>query len=504
MNESMAVNLDAVMPLLIVGVGAVGAVLLESLLRPRPGPDDGSPRRSPARIGAALSLYSTAVLLAAIATAAGSFAEDSSVPFQAVQPPVVLDGLAAFATVLVSTVGLGALLLSSRYLQKLRIHRGETYALLLLSVAGMLLLVSAADLVTVFLGVEGMCLPLYALAGLDRHRRTSSESALKFQLLGTFASALGLFGIALLYGATGATGFAELHSAFPEVGAIGRVGAGLLCAGLGFRIAAVPFHAWAPDVEEGAPTPVAAFVSVAMRTTGVIVLLRVVLGAFDPTDLAMVDVFRVVAMLTLSVGAVMAVVQENLKRLLAYVGIANLGFVLLAFVPLSEGSVAALLFSLAAFGFSNLGAFGILVVMADRNRGGERLGDFTGLGQRRPALAAGFSLFLFSLAGIPGTAGFVAKLQVMLVAVRSEETALFLVAGFANLVLLYATLRVPVVMYMNPEERGASRPTVGSAEGLVLLACAAAVLIFGLLPNGVSFVDGSSLIEWTRAAAASR
>jgi NADH-quinone oxidoreductase subunit N len=497
-----AVEFAAILPLLIVGGGALGAVLLESLFGPGQRGDGDAAAPSSARVGAVLSLYSAFVLLAAIIVAVNAGGVSNS--FYEARPLIVFDPLARFATVLLSFAGMATLLLFPRYLQKLRIHRGEAHGLLLLSVAGALLLVSSVDLLAVFLGVEGMCLPLYVLAGLDRHRRTSSEAALKFHLLGTFASAFSLFGIALIYGATGATGFAAIQRSLPESGVIAAVGAAMLCTGLAARIAAVPFHAIAPDVEEGAPTPVAGFISVAVKSAAFIALLRVVQLALASGEPAIVDAFRVIAVATVAIGALMAVVQENVKRMLAYVGIANLGFLFVALLSPGADAVAAVLFSLVALGVSNIGAFAVLVVMADRGRGGERLSDFTGLGQRRPALATALSLFLFSLVGIPGTAGFIAKLQLMSAAVRAEEMFFLVSAGLANLLLLYGVLRVPVAMFMNPKVAGASRPTAGSAEGLVLLACAAAVLLFGLVPNGLADFDGFALIDWATAAAQKR
>ena len=503
MNAIPAFDFAAVAPLLVVAVGAVAALGLESLLRARDG--RGAARAlGPARVGAALSLFSFAVLATAITVAVNAFASDSSHYGGPTRALVVLDPLAAFASATLAAIALAVGLLATQYLQKLRIQRGETYALLLLSVAGMLLLVSAVDFVAVVLGVELMSLPLCALAALDRQRRGSSEAALKLFLLGSFASALGLFGMALLYGVTGTTAFAGVQARLPEAGVLGRVGIALLCASFAFRIALVPFHAWAPDVEQGAPTPVAAFVSVGVKTAAFVALLRTFQSALGPSDAAMLDVLRVLAGGTALIGSVMACAQTDLKRVLAYSGIANAGLLLLAFVAESEAAAAALLFGLVAFAFANLGAFGVLVVMAERGRDGDPIEHLTGLAQRRPALAAALTLFLFSLAGIPGTAGFIARFQLLLEAVRADEVGLAVVAALSSLVLFYALLRVPAVMFMRPPAPGASRPRLGSAEGLVLLVCAAAVLWLGIVPNGAAFAPGLTVIDWAHAAALSR
>ena len=506
MNATPALDFAAVAPLLLVAVGAVAALAIESFLRPQGARAARAARaakwaHSSARVGAALSLFSCAVLATAITVAVNAFASGSSHGFGPTRALVVLDPLAAFATATLGGIALGVALLIARYLGKLRIHRGEAYALLLLSVAGMLLLVSAVDFVAVVLGVELMSLPLCALVALDRHHRASSEAALKLFLQGSFASALGLFGLALLYGVTGTTAFAGVQAGLPEAGGLGRVGVALVFTSFAFRVAVVPFHGWAPDVEQGAPTPVAAFVSVGMKTAAFVALLRMFQSAVGPSDAAMLDVLRVLAGGTVLIGSVMASAQTDLKRLLAYAGVANAGLLLLAFVAESEAAAAALLYGLVAFAFANLGAFAVLIVMTDRERDGGRIEHLTGLAQRRPALAAALTLFLFSLAGIPGTAGFIAKLQLLLEAVRAGEVGLALLAGLSSLVLFYALLRVPVVMFMRRPAPYASRPKVGSAEGLVLLVCAAAVLWLGLAPNGAAVAPGLTLIDWTHAAA---
>ena len=495
-----AVDLWTLAPLLVVAAGALGTLLLELFLRPRAEGRGDSADRTSARVGAALSLLSAAVLGTAITIAANAFAGGTAISSPAARPLLIVDPLASFATAAIAGITLLVGLLSTRYLQKLRIHRGEAYALLLLSAAGMIVLVSAVDLAMVFLGIEGMSVPLYVLAGLDRHRLGSSEGALKLFLSGAFASALALFGMALLYGTTGTTSFEGVRAGLAEAGALGRVGAALLFAGFAFRVAAVPFHSWAPDVEEGAPAPVAAFISVGVRTAAFIGLLRVLQSALGPADAAMLDVLRVLAVGTMILGSVMAVVQGNLERLLAYVGIAHAGFLLTAFLAETAAATAALLFAAVAFAFANLGAYGVLIAMTVRGTERDRLEDLVGLAQRRPALAAGLTLFLFSLAGIPGTAGFIARLQLLLEAVRAGEVGVAVFGGVASLILLYAVLRVPVVMYMRPPEPEASRPRLGSAEGLVLLFCASAVLWLGLVPNGTFFAEGLRFVDWTQAA----
>jgi NADH-quinone oxidoreductase subunit N len=354
------------------------------------------------------------------------------------------------------------------------------------------------DLIAVFLGIELLSIPIYVLAGFDRRKLRSNESALKYFLVGSFASAILLYGMALLYGATGSTDFAAIGKAFDPSSPLASLGLALVVVGFTFKISAVPFHQWTPDVYEGAPTSVTAFMSVTVKVAAFAGLMRIVVDAFGGGDVALRDVLWWLAAATMIVGNVMAVIQENVKRLLAYSSVAHAGYLLMGLVAGTQAAWAALLFYLLAYLFTNLGAFGVIVALTHRGQDADRLEDFTGLARTRPALAALMTLFLLSLAGIPGTAGFIGKLQVFLAAVREGYVGLTIIAVLTSLVSVYYYLRLPVVMYMREPGAELPRLRLHSAEGLVLLVCAIAVIALGILPS-----EGPlQAIDWTRESAA--
>jgi NADH-quinone oxidoreductase subunit N len=495
--------LRAALPLILIALGAFAVLVAELALRRA---DAKAAGRSPAFASAVLCTLSVVTLAAVIASSAGMFAEGSSLAFHATRSFVRLDRFANFA---IASVALGALLsclLSYYYLRELRIDHGEYYALVLLATSGMVLLVSAVDLIAVFLGIELLSIPIYVLAGFDRRKLRSNESALKYFLVGSFASAILLYGMALLYGATGSTDFAAIRAAFGALGGtpsaltqpLATLGLALVVVGFTFKISAVPFHQWTPDVYEGAPTSVTAFMSVTVKVAAFAGLMRIVVDAFGGGDMALRDVLWWLAAATMIVGNVMAVIQENVKRLLAYSSVAHAGYLLMGLVAGRQAGWAAMLFYLLAYLFTSLGAFGVIIALTNRGQDADRIEDFTGLARTRPALAALMTLFLVSLAGIPGTAGFIGKLQVFVAAVREGYVGLTIIAVLTSLVSVYYYLRLPVVMYMREPGAELPRLRLHSAEGLVLLVCAVAVIALGLFPSSGPF----HAIDWTRESAA--
>jgi NADH-quinone oxidoreductase subunit N len=367
----------------------------------------------------------------------------------------------------------------------------------------MILLISAVDLVAVFLGIELLSIPIYVLAGFDRRKLRSNEAALKYFLVGSFASAILLYGMALLYGATGATDFGAIRRAFEPDQTLAALGLALVVVGFTFKISAVPFHQWTPDVYEGAPTSVTAFMSVTVKVAAFAGLMRIAVVAFGGGGEALTDVLWWLAALTMIVGNVMAVIQENVKRLLAYSSVAHAGFVLMGLVAGTQAGLSAMLFYLLGYVFSNLGAFGVVIALAHRGRDADRIEDFAGLARSRPALAALMTLFLISLAGIPGTVGFAGKLQVFLAAVREGYVGLTVLAVLTSLVSVYYYLRIPVVMYMREPGGEAPRMRLHSAEGLTLGVCALAVVLLGLFFSQGPWPFGwVQALDWTRESAA--
>jgi NADH-quinone oxidoreductase subunit N len=488
-------ELRAALPLILIALGAFAVLVAEIVLRRG---DAKAAGHSPAFASAVLCTLSVGTLAAIVASSAGMFGEGGSLAFHATRPFVRLDRFANFA---IATVALGSLLsclLSYYYLRELKIDHGEYYALVLLATSGMILLVSAVDLIAVFLGIELLSIPIYVLAGFDRRKLRSNESALKYFLVGSFASAILLYGMALLYGATGSTDFAAIRKAFDPSQPLAALGLALIVVGFTFKISAVPFHQWTPDVYEGAPTSVTAFMSVTVKVAAFAGLMRIVVDAFGGGDLALRNVLWWLATATMIVGNVMAVIQENVKRLLAYSSVAHAGYLLMGLVAGKQAGWAAMLFYLLAYLFTNLGAFGVIIALTNRGQDADRIEDFTGLARTRPALAALMTLFLVSLAGIPGTAGFIGKLQVFVAAVREGYVGLTIIAVLTSLVSVYYYLRLPVVMYMREPGAELPRLRLHSAEGLVLLVCAVAVIALGLFPSSGPF----HAIDWTREGAA--
>jgi NADH-quinone oxidoreductase subunit N len=487
-------DLAAVAPLLLVSIGSFVVLLGEVFLRGRR-TLLGRPV-TPAYTGSALMLVSVVFLALTAAIAGQGFATGGAPVFNLDHPMVRLDRFAAFSTVVICLASLLSLLLSKGYLDELRIQHGEYYALVLLATAGMLLLVQATDLITVFLGIEIMSIPIYVLAGFDRRRLRSNESALKYFLVGSFASAILLYGMALLYGATGSTHFDGIRAALSGDSALGMIGVGMVLVGFTFKISSVPFHQWTPDVYEGAPVSVTAFMSVTVKLAAFAALLRIVQGAFVDAGEALRTVLWALATLTMIVGNVMAVIQDNVKRLLAYSSVAHAGYILVGFVAATETAYSAVLFYLLVYVFMNLGAFGVLIALAHRGQECDRVDQLAGLARTRPALAALMTLFMLSLAGIPGTGGFTAKFAVFSAAVGSGQVVLAIVGVLASLVSVYYYLRLPVVMYMRDPGDEAPRMRIGSGEALVLAVCAIAVVWLGLLPQAG---DAAGPLSWVRA-----
>jgi NADH-quinone oxidoreductase subunit N len=500
MIPAPTLELRAVLPLILVSLGAFAVLLAEILLKPR---GAKAPTRSPAIASAVLCTLSVLTLAAIVASSAGMYAEGSSLTFNVVRPFVRLDRFANFAIALVALGSLLSCLLSYYYLRELKIDHGEYYALILLATSGMILLVSAVDLIAVFLGIELLSIPIYVLAGFDRRRLRSNEAALKYFLVGSFASAILLYGMALLYGATGSTDFGAIRKAFDPSQPLAALGLALVLVGFTFKISAVPFHQWTPDVYEGAPSSVTAFMSVTVKAAAFAGLMRIMGAAFDGGDEALRDVLWWLAVGTMIVGNVMAVIQENVKRLLAYSSVAHAGYLLMGLVAGTQAGSSAMLFYLLAYLFTNLGAFGVIIALTHRGQDVDRLEDFAGLARSRPVLAALMTLFMVSLAGMPGTAGFIGKWLVFLAAVRAEYVGLTIIAVLTSLVSFYYYLRLPVLMYMREPGAELPRMRLHSAEGVVLAVCAIAVIALGLFPGeGPLFLSWVHAVDWTRESAA--
>ncbi|MEN8183815.1 MAG: NADH-quinone oxidoreductase subunit N [Myxococcota bacterium] len=495
------IQLAALAPIGFAGFGAI-VVLMGEVLLSRRQRFLGRPV-SDAWIGSVLAFVSVFFLVLSAVASMQAYSLGYALVFNPDNPMIRIDRFASFGITLVALASALSCLLSVAYLATLRINHGEYYALLLLATSGMMLLIASTDLITVFLGFELMSIPLYALAGFDRSRVRSNESALKYFLVGAFASAILLYGMALLYGATGHTDFNGLRAALDFGSPLALAGLALVLVGFAFKVAAVPFHQWAPDVYEGAPTSVTAYMSVTVKVAAFAALLRLLGSAVGPAPENLSGVLWGLAAATLLLGNLMAVVQQNVKRLLAYSSIAHAGYVLMGLVSGTEGGQAAVLFYLLAYVFMNLGAFAVIVALARDGQDFDRISDFAGLSRTRPGLAGLMTLFMLSLAGIPPTAGFFAKFYIFSAAVDAGYLWLTVIAVLTTVVSVYYYLRLPVAMYMQEPSDEVPRAETSTGETLVLAVCAAGVVFFGIFPSHApGMLSGIRALDWARESVA--
>ena len=383
------------------------------------------------------------------------------------------DGITVFFTLLFVAITAIGVLLSWDYVRRTNINHGEFYALMLGATLGMVIMAASHDLITIFLGLELMSLSLYVLVGFRRNNLESNEAALKYFLLGAFASGFLLYGIALLYGATGTTNLQKMAAFLaysPLAGNTLLIAGGLLViVGLAFKVAAVPFHMWTPDAYQGAPTSVTAYMSAGAKAAGFAALVRLMLTVLPNVEANWTAVLTGIAILTMTVGNVTALFQTNLKRMLAYSSIAHAGYVLVAIVAGGTAGAAAALFYLAVYSFMNLGAFGILTLLGREGEERVLVSDLAGLGFKHPALGLAMSVFMISLGGIPPTAGFMGKVYVFSVALNTGHLPLVIVGVLNSVVSIFYYLRVTVAMYME-EPRGESTPMSWAVPSTVALA----------------------------------
>jgi NADH-quinone oxidoreductase subunit N len=416
-----------------------------------------------------------------------------------------VDGFGVFLGVVVVVATVLALLLSVSYIERERLEGAEYLSLVLLSATGMLAMTTANDLVIVFLALEILSIPLYVLAAFDRRRLASQEAGIKYFVLGAFSSAVFLYGVALVYGATGTTSLTGMSrflaaNTLLDEGVL-LIGLGLLLVGLGFKVAAVPFHMWTPDVYQGAPTPVTAFMSSATKVAGFAALLRVFQVSFPLFRNDWRPAVGALAILSLALGSIAAVVQNDVKRMLAYSSIAHAGYILIGFAAaaVADGGASArglqsALFYLLVYAFMTIGAFAVVTMVARSSHDARHtLSEYRGLAAQRPALAALLAFFLLAQAGVPFTGGFVAKLQVFAAAVDAREYYLAIAGVVAAVVAAFFYLRVVVTMYTGGDEPAEAaepgrRPLrVDPPAAVVLGATAAFTLVLGILPG--AFLD---------------
>jgi NADH-quinone oxidoreductase subunit N len=400
----------------------------------------------------------------------------------------VLDGFAVFSNAVILGAGIAGIALAYDYLRRMHLEHSEYYPLMLFSSAGMMLLVQAYDLIILFLAIELLSIPLYIMAGLARPKPESEESALKYFLLGAFSSAFLFYGIALIYGGTARTdllGIVAAAASAPVNPVLFIIGAALLLVGLAFKLSVVPFHMWTPDVYQGAPTPLTGWMAVSVKVAGLAALLRVFVMAFPSLAADLSPVLAVLAGATMIVGNLAAIVQTNIKRMLAYSSIAQVGYLLMAFVPyanaqVASDAVAATLFYMAGYAFTSFAAWAVVTAVETNEGKGLAIADYAGLGLKHPWLGAAMTIAMLSFTGIPPTLGFWGKFYIFRAAVEGGSIGLALIGLLTSLLSAYYYLRVVVTMYMKPGEPEAR----GEAWiNLLAVGSAAAALILAFFPG---------------------
>ncbi len=410
---------------------------------------------------------------------------------------VVLDGFSTFVNILLLVSGLMGISLAYSYLKRMGIERGEYYSLILFSIVGMMLMAQASDLIVVFLALELLSIPLYVLAAFAHPQHDSGEAGIKYFLLGAFSGGFVVYGIALVFGATQTTaiyGIAAAALAGTANVPLMLAGSALILVGFGFKVAAVPFHMWTPDVYQGAPTPVTAFMAAGAKIAGFAALMRVFSTAFPSLAADLTPVLAVLSALTMIVGNVVAVSQTNIKRMLAYSSIAHAGYILMAFVAfgnpeVSATAIAAGVFYLVAYALTNFGSWGIVIALEEAEGKGMELEDYAGLGKSNPLMAAAMTVFMLSLTGIPPTLGLVGKFYLFSAVIAADMYWLAIIGIVTSLISAYYYLRVVVIMYMRDGE-----PKTTSEPWLNLSWIAMAVITVIL-----SFVP-ASLFDWASEA----
>lgn len=442
-------------------------------------------------IAPVLTVVAMALALAAVCT---SWGQTQSGFFGS----VVLDNFSLFCKIIFLLAGGMTCLLSHDYLTRRSIHRPEYYALLLLSIVGMMVMVSSSNLIVIFLGLEIMSLPLYVMAGFNRDSLRSNEAAVKYFFMGAFASAFFLYGIALVYGGAGTTDLPRIFASTDMILSAGRtyllIGAVLVLVGFAFKIAAFPFHMWVPDVYQGAPTPVTAFFAIAPKAAGIATILRIFTVGFGHMAVNFEPILWLLAFLTMTAGNILAIRQDDVKRMLAYSSIAHAGYLLIAVTAGGREAVSSALFYLLAYGFFNMGAFAVVMVLEQNSGGSNHIDSFRGLASRHPWLAVVLALFMFSLAGFPPTAGFFGKFYLFAAGIKAGFIWLVIAAVLNSLISVFYYLRPVKAAFFEKADSYDNRIVCGPLVTVAIILAVIGTLVLGILPGFfLQLASGSGL-----------
>ena len=475
---SMA-SLNAIVPMACVAAAAIAAMIAEAFTNP----------------GERMPIAPLGVIgLLGAGLAVGALWDHNATSFGV----VAADNFGLFVTGILVVVGLLSIAISAPAIEREGLPRGEYYALMLFSIAGMILMATATDLLVIFLALEVLSIGVYVLTGIRRDSAVSTEAAFKYFLLGAFASAFFLYGIAFTYGVTGSTRLDRIGSAIAAQALSSSpmhwLALGLLLVGFAFKVSAVPFHMWTPDAYEGAPSAVTGFMSTGVKAAAFAAFVRVFLSAFEPMRASWGSVLWPIAAATMIVGTVVGVAQQNVKRMLAYSSIAHGGYLLLALVSGNDVAKSSILFYLLTYALTNLGAFGVIVLLEDRNRANDRVSDYAGLWNDHPALAGLMTIFLLSLGGFPPLGGFIAKWYVFSAAIKAGYVWLAIIGVLTSVISVFFYLRIVVMMYMTPSGESMARfPPVPRIAATALVVSALAIFYLGILPTRLIDLAAASI-----------
>jgi NADH-quinone oxidoreductase subunit N len=458
----------ATIPILIVVLSAIAAMLAEAIRHP----------------GERMYIAGFGLIGLVGALVASCFLWDTdAVSFGVVRA----DNFALFINIILCIIGILTMVFSQDVVEREGLPAGEYYALTLFAISGMMLMAAATDLLVIFLALEVLSLAVYVLTALRRSSAAGAEAAFKYFLLGAFSSAFFLYGIAFAFTVSGSTRLDVVGTAIATnpTGTLQLLAVGLLAVGFCFKVSAVPFHMWTPDAYEGAPTIVTAFMSTAVKAAAFGAFVRVFLSAFEPMQAQWMPVLGAIAAVTMVLGAVVGILQNNIKRMLAYSSIAHAGYLLLGLVAGNSSGKAAVLFYLLTYAVANMGALGIVALLGTAEHPHDELRDFAGLWKTRPALAGLMTVFLLSLGGFPPTAGFIGKWYIFSAAIQEDHYVLAIIGVLSSVVSVFFYLRIVVMMYMTEEADGPSRPAISGSAMAALAFAVIATIYLGVLPTRV-------------------
>ncbi len=477
--EIPVLNFMALLPLLIVTVTGLLVVLLDVFVNDKP------------TLGW-ISLIG--VVLAAIVGVMQQGIPNFDPAFQRM---ALVDAYANFFNLIFLITAALSVLVSLAYLSRLGLQKGEYYALLLFATAGMMAMAMATDLMLIFLGLETMSIALYVMAALNRNMKSSGEAGLKYFLMGSFASSFLLYGMALVYGAAGSTNLYDIGDVLAAGSAapMALLGLGLMVVGFAFKVSAVPFQWWTPDVYHGAPTSVTTFMSVGAKAAGFAAFMRVLMISFPAYIADWQMAIAILAVLTMTLGNIAALAQKDVKRMLAYSGIAHAGYLLVGVAAGTAEGVSSVLYYLMVYTFMNIGAFAVISVLEHKGAIGTKLEEYVGLSKRNPWLAAAMTIFLFSLTGFPPLAGFWGKFYLFRAAVNADLTWLSIIAVLNSGIAAFYYLNVVVQMYMKSSDEESADVAVGLSPQIALIVSGVATVLLGIIPASVINMALKSIMQ---------